>query len=56
MSMGSRTYVFDQFISREIREGADLVVNPALARATANRAVGNQRVVVAIRTVGFTVL
>jgi len=29
-------------------------VNPALANATAKRAVGNQRTVVTTRTVGFT--
>jgi hypothetical protein len=52
MSMGSRIYLFDQFIFREIRERADLVRNPAFARATANRASGNQRSRGGIRTDG----
>jgi len=52
----ARAYLFDQFISHEISDGADPVVNRAFARATANRTFGNQRVVVAISTVGFTIL
>jgi hypothetical protein len=56
MGMSSRTHLFDQFVFREIRDGADLVLNPAFARATANRAVANERSRGGIRTDGFNLL